>query len=143
MNGYHTYITYDEILNFWAKERPEGPAIEQDGRITSFAETDRLTRQIIGFYWDKGLKAGDRIAWLGKNSDLYSLLYMAAARCGVVMVPVGCSTRSHSAGRVSCTCHGYSTAPSCSIHAVPRTRSVTFTASQGTSVSLLCRMAAA
>ncbi len=89
MNGYHTYITYDEILNFWAKERPEGPAIEQDGRITSFAETDRLTRQIIGFYWDKGLKAGDRIAWLGKNSDLYSLLYMAAARCGVVMVPVG------------------------------------------------------
>ena len=89
MNGYHTYITYDEILNFWAKERPEGPAIEQDGRITSFAETDRLTRQIVGFYWDKGLKAGDRIAWLGKNSDLYCLLYMAAARCGVVMVPIG------------------------------------------------------
>ncbi|KUO50999.1 MAG: acyl-CoA synthetase [Sphingomonadales bacterium BRH_c3] len=89
MNGYHTYTTFDEILDFWASERPDGPAFEQDGRITSFAELDRLTRRIIGFYWSQGLKPGDRVAWLGKNSDLYFMLYLAAGRCGVVMVPVG------------------------------------------------------
>ncbi|MFZ9395115.1 MAG: long-chain-fatty-acid--CoA ligase [Erythrobacter sp.] len=89
MNGYHTFITFDEILDFWARERPDGPAFEQDDRITTFGETDRLTRRIIGFFWDHGLQPGDRIAWLGKNSDLYCLLYMAAARCGVVMVPIG------------------------------------------------------
>ena len=89
MNGYHTFITFDEILDFWARERPDGPAFEQDGRVPTFGETDRLTQRIIGFYWDQGLQPGDRIAWLGKNSDLYCLLYMAAARCGVVMVPIG------------------------------------------------------
>lgn len=89
MDGYHTFSTFDEILDFWAKERPDGPAFEQEGRITSYGEADRLTRQIIGFYQAKGLKPGDRVAWLGKNSDMHCLLYLAAARCGVVMVPIG------------------------------------------------------
>ena len=54
MNGYHTYITFDEILDFWAAERPDGPAFEQEGRITSFADADGITRQLIGFSWNKG-----------------------------------------------------------------------------------------
>ncbi|PKP86022.1 MAG: acyl-CoA synthetase, partial [Alphaproteobacteria bacterium HGW-Alphaproteobacteria-16] len=46
-NAYHDHSTFDAILNFWAKERPAGPAFDQDGRITSYAEADRLTRQLI------------------------------------------------------------------------------------------------
>lgn len=89
MDAYHDFITFDEILDFWAKERPDGPAFEQDGRVTTYAELDRITRQIIGLFWASGLKPGDRISWLGKNSDHYFMLFLAAARCGVVMVPVG------------------------------------------------------
>ncbi|QFT77180.1 fatty acid--CoA ligase [Erythrobacter sp. THAF29] len=86
---HHTFITFDEILDFWAKERPDGPAFEQEGRITSYGDLDANTRRLIGFYKSLGIEKGDRIAWLGKNSDLYCQLYLAAARMGAVMVPIG------------------------------------------------------
>ncbi|MDP5103652.1 MAG: long-chain-fatty-acid--CoA ligase [Erythrobacter sp.] len=88
-NAYHDYATFDEILHFWAKERPDGPAFDQDGRITTYAEADTLTRQLITLLQARDIAPGDRIAWLGKNRDTYFLLYIAAARMGAVMVPVG------------------------------------------------------
>lgn len=88
-NAYHDLSTFDDILQFWAKERPDGPAFDQNGRITSFAEADALTRQMIALLQGRGIAKGDRIAWLGKNRDTYFLLYIAAARMGAVMVPIG------------------------------------------------------
>lgn len=88
-NAYHAFQTFDEILHFWARERPESPAFDQDGRITSYAEADRLTRQLIALFQARGIAQGDRVAWLGKNRDTYFLLYIAAARMGAVMVPIG------------------------------------------------------
>ena len=32
-----------------------------------------------------GLQKGDRIAWIGKNSDLYFILFYGAARAGIVL----------------------------------------------------------
>lgn len=89
MPGDHDFTTFDQILNFWARQRSDSPAIVQDGRSTSFAELDRLTRQIIALFQARGIGKGDRIAWLGKNRDVYFMTYLAAARCGVVMVPIG------------------------------------------------------
>lgn len=86
---HHDFVTFDEILTFWAEERPDQTAFEQDGRITSYAEADALTRRLIALFKSRGLVKGDKIAWLGKNSDRYCLLYMAAARMGAVMVPIG------------------------------------------------------
>ncbi|MEM9501339.1 MAG: long-chain-fatty-acid--CoA ligase [Pseudomonadota bacterium] len=89
-NAYHhDFITFDEILSFWAKERPVGLAFEQDGRSTTYAEADDLTRRLIALFLERGIEKGDRIAWLGKNEDIYCLLYLAAARMGAVMVPIG------------------------------------------------------
>lgn len=87
--AYHDFSTFDEILHFWAKERPDGPSFDQDGRVTSFAAADVLTRQMIALLQGRGIAKGDRIAWLGKNRDTYFLLYIAAARMGAVMVPIG------------------------------------------------------
>ncbi|MEP3759676.1 MAG: AMP-binding protein, partial [Marinomonas sp.] len=89
MRGDHEFFTFDEILNFWAEERPDGLALEQDGRTASYGELDTATRRLIGLFISRGVGMGDRIAWLGKNSDLYCMLYLAAARMGAVMVPVG------------------------------------------------------
>jgi len=89
MNAYHDYVTYDDIVKHWASERPDGPALEMDGRVCNFSELDQSTRRLIGFFQSRGLVKGDRIAWLGKNSDLYCQLYIAAARMGAVMVPIG------------------------------------------------------
>jgi fatty-acyl-CoA synthase len=88
-NAYHTLANFDDILKFWASERPDDVALEQDGRTTSYAELEENTRRIIALMAAHGVNAGDRVAWLGKNSDLYCQLYLAAARVGVVMVPVG------------------------------------------------------
>ena len=88
-NAYHAFQTFDEIMHFWAKERPDGPAFDQDGRVTSYAEADLLTRQLIALMQARDIAPGDRVAWLGKNRDIYFLLYVAAARMGAVMVPIG------------------------------------------------------
>lgn len=88
-SAHHDYATFDEILHFWARERPDGLAFDSDGRVTSYAEADRLTRQLIALLQARDIAPGDRIAWLGKNRDTYFLLYIAAARMGAVMVPIG------------------------------------------------------
>lgn len=88
-SAYHDLSTFDDIMHFWAKERPHGPAFDQGGRVTSYAEADVLTRQLIALLQSRGIAQGDRIAWLGKNRDTYFLLYIAAARMGAVMVPIG------------------------------------------------------
>jgi len=87
--AYHDHAHFDDIMHFWARERPDLPAFEQDGRVTTYAEADRLTRQLIALLAARGVNPGDRIAWLGKNRDIYFLLYIAAARMGAVMVPIG------------------------------------------------------
>jgi len=85
----HELQTYDEIMQLWAQTRPDSIALDQDGRTTTFAEVDDLTRRLIALFAKHGLEKGDRIAWLGKNSDRYALLFFAATRMGAVMVPVG------------------------------------------------------
>ncbi|MFN9632885.1 MAG: AMP-binding protein, partial [Erythrobacteraceae bacterium] len=88
-NAFHDHASFDAILHFWAKERPDGPAFDQDGRVTTYAEADVLTRQLIALLQSRDIAPGDRISWLGKNRDTYFLLYIAAARMGAVMVPIG------------------------------------------------------
>lgn len=88
-NAYHAFQTFDEILHFWAKERPDGHAFDQEGRVTTYSQADLLTRQLIALMQARGIDKGDRVAWLGKNRDTYFLLYIAAARMGAVMVPIG------------------------------------------------------
>ena len=89
MNAHHDFTHFDDILQFWAKERPDDIAIEQDGRTTTYAELEENTRRIIALWATHGVGKGDRVAWLGKNSDLHCQLYMAASRLGAVMVPIG------------------------------------------------------
>jgi fatty-acyl-CoA synthase len=83
------YLTFDEHLTHWAKARPDGVALQEGERITTYAEADRLTRQLVAQLRSKGIAQGDRIAWLGKNSDRYFLLLYACGRMGAVMAPIG------------------------------------------------------
>lgn len=82
-------LSFDEFLRFWAKERPAARALIEEDRILSYAELEARTAQVVSALNAAGLKKGDRIAWLGKNSDLYFTLFYGAARAGIVMVPIG------------------------------------------------------
>ena len=82
-------LTFDEFLRHWAADRPDQLAMSEEDRRYSYAELEQRTAQVATMLLQGGLKKGDRIAWIGKNSDLYFTLFYGAARAGVVMVPIG------------------------------------------------------
>ena len=82
-------LSFDHFIVHWAQELPDRVALRQDDRTLTFAELEKRTAQAASAMLAAGLKKGDRIVWLGKNSDLYYQLFYGAARVGVVMVPVG------------------------------------------------------
>jgi acyl-CoA synthetase (AMP-forming)/AMP-acid ligase II len=82
-------MSFDAFITHWATQRPDRIAMMEEDRSLSYGELNSVSAKIVGGLIAAGLKKGDRIAWLGKNSDLYFTLFYAAARLGVVMVPVG------------------------------------------------------
>jgi len=85
----HSLLTVDAILTHWAALQPDAPGIEGGGLRFSYGEVDRLSRQIVALLAARGIGAGDRVAFLGKNAATYGVLYCACARAGVVIAPVG------------------------------------------------------
>ena len=82
-------LTFEHFITNWAQEQPDLPAMQEDDRAQSWAELEKNTARVASALIVAGVKKGDRIAWLGKNSDLYYTLFFGAARLGVVTVPVG------------------------------------------------------
>ncbi|MDE5440075.1 AMP-binding protein [Bradyrhizobium sp. CSA207] len=71
-----------------AKSRGNAIAFEFERRATSFADFDVKTNQVANALIAMGVRHGERIAYLGKNSDIYFELLMGAMKAGVVMAPV-------------------------------------------------------
>ncbi|WP_411341333.1 fatty acid--CoA ligase [Sphingopyxis sp. J-6] len=82
-------FTFDEFITHWAEDRPERLALREEGRVYNYAEVEDLTARVASALLAAGLEKGDRVAWIGKNSDLYFTLFFGAARAGIVMAPIG------------------------------------------------------
>ncbi|WP_298673335.1 long-chain-fatty-acid--CoA ligase [uncultured Sphingomonas sp.] len=80
--------TFGDALRHHAATRPDGVALRHNGRVTSYAAFDAHADQVANAMIAMGLKKGDRIAYLGKNSDHAIELALGAARAGVVFVPI-------------------------------------------------------
>ena len=76
-------MTFDDFITHWAEDRPERPALREEDRVYSYGQLEEWTAQIAAYLQKAGLKKGDRIVWIGKNSDLYFTLFYGAARLGV------------------------------------------------------------
>ncbi|HEX5380193.1 MAG TPA: fatty acid--CoA ligase [Phenylobacterium sp.] len=81
--------TLADVPRYQARERPDATALVFEGRETRYAAFDRRTNQAARALVAEGLVKGDRIAYLGKNSDHYFELLFGAAKAGVVMAPIG------------------------------------------------------
>lgn len=81
--------TLGDVTRVHAEERPDAIAFEFEGRATSFAELNAHACQVANALAASGVKQGERIAYVGKNSDHYFELLLGAAKAGVVMVPIG------------------------------------------------------
>src|ERR1700687_4733038 len=77
-----------DMLRARAKSRGNAIAFEFEGRQTSFAELDIKTNRVANALKAIGVKPGERVAYLGKNSDIYFELLLGAMKANVVMAPV-------------------------------------------------------
>ncbi len=84
----HLPPTYGEALARHAAERPDQVALRFGDRTTDYATFDRNANRIANGLAAMGLKPGDRVAYLGKNSDWAVELALGSARAGTVFVPV-------------------------------------------------------
>lgn len=70
------------------RRNPHKEALRFGERSWSYARLDaganRVARRLIGL----GLRAGDRVAAYGRNSDAYVLLWLGCVRAGLVHVPI-------------------------------------------------------
>ncbi len=82
-------VTFDEFITHWAADRPSRIAMREEDRLFTYAELEERTARVASALRAAGLEKGDRIAWIGKNSDLYFTLFFGAARAGIVMAPIG------------------------------------------------------
>jgi fatty-acyl-CoA synthase len=77
-----------DTVRVLAKTRGEAIVFEFEGRRTDFAEFDKLTNRVANGLKALGVRPHQRVAYLGKNSDVYFELLLGAIKANVVMTPV-------------------------------------------------------
>ncbi len=81
--------TLGDIARYQARVRGAETALTFEGRTTTFAQFDALTNRVANALIAEGVTRGQRIAYVGKNSDAYFELLFGAAKMGAVMTPIG------------------------------------------------------
>ena len=81
-----------DLLALYAAATPEKPALvdDHDGTVIqlTYAELDVAANRLANVLVDRGLGAGDKVAWCGQNSAGVVTLLCAAQRLGATAVPV-------------------------------------------------------
>ncbi|ABD87236.1 fatty acid--CoA ligase [Rhodopseudomonas palustris] len=80
--------TLADVVRAQATARGDAIAFEFEGRRTSFAALDRHSNRVARALLAAGIQPGQRISYLGKNSDVYFELLLGAMKANVVMAPV-------------------------------------------------------
>ncbi len=81
-------VTLWSILAHYAAQDPDQVATLFEGKATTYAELEAGASALAARLADAGYGKGDRIGYLGKNSDQYFALLFAVARLGAVLVPL-------------------------------------------------------
>lgn len=80
--------TVAEILRWRARRHPDLEALCEDGRRLTWAELDAGSSALANGLLSLGVRRGDRVAVLDKNSIAVVELFFAAAKIGAVATPV-------------------------------------------------------
>ncbi|WDO05620.1 long-chain-fatty-acid--CoA ligase [Streptomyces murinus] len=71
-----------------AGTRPDHPAIICEGHVTTYDKLHRDSNRAAHALHTSGVRHGDRVAYLGRESANYYLVMIACAKAGAVLVPV-------------------------------------------------------
>ena len=77
-----------QALDEWAGRQPEAVFAAEAGRRVGYAEAQAATRRLAGAFQAAGIAPGERVAVLSRNRIEVVLLYYAAARAGLTLVPL-------------------------------------------------------
>jgi acyl-CoA synthetase (AMP-forming)/AMP-acid ligase II len=77
-----------DIPRVHARDRGSAVAVTFEGRDITYAELDRRSDQVAGLLQELGVKAGDRVAWLGRSSELWYELFFGVARARACLAPI-------------------------------------------------------
>ena len=81
--------TVAELVRWWARRTPDGAATWFEGRTRIWAELDvSSSRLASGLVTKLGVKRGDHVAILDKNTDSYLELLFALDKAGAIATPV-------------------------------------------------------
>jgi len=83
-----TGTTLDTILRQQAREHGAKIALRFNDEALSYAELDARACRVANGLAGAGVRPGDRVAWVGKNSLCYFEYLAGAIKAGAVMVPV-------------------------------------------------------
>lgn len=81
--------TLGDIPRIYAAARPDAIATKFEGRTTTYSSLEAHTNKIANALLDTDVKSGERIGYLGKNSDFYFELMFGAAKMGAITLPIG------------------------------------------------------
>src|SRR5689334_9499994 len=80
--------TLDRLLRHHAHERGDSIALRDASTVLSYGLLEQRARQVAQGLLATGVRAGDRVAYLGKNTLAYFEYFLGAAKLGAVTVPV-------------------------------------------------------
>lgn len=80
--------TFGEVVATHAAQRPAAVAMRFAGREWTYAALDAHAGRIAAALVRQGLGPGDRVAFVGQNSDALALLALGVACAGMIFVPI-------------------------------------------------------
>lgn len=81
--------TLVDVLGYHARSRPDAVVFEFEGQKTTFRQFEEESNRLANRMAAAGLSHGDRVVWLGKNSDHFFIVMFAAIKLGAVVAPIG------------------------------------------------------
>lgn len=81
-------MSFSEILDNTASRWPQSPSITSEGQTFTWSETADRCRRIANALAARGVKFGDRVAYLGFNSHRSFEMFYAPSKIGAILVPI-------------------------------------------------------
>ena len=77
-----------DVIRFQAQERGEQVAFDFEGDEMTYRDLDQRSNRAANGLISLGVKPGERVAYMGKNSHIYFEILAAVAKVGAVMTPI-------------------------------------------------------
>ena len=81
--------TLIDVTRRHAAEQGDKTALKFEGRETTYAEFERHSNKVANGLSKAGVKSGEHVGYLGKNTDRYFEAWWASMKIGAIMVPIG------------------------------------------------------